>query len=75
MNGIEIKIEKGVPVPSGRLHGDSISAVLRKMEIGDSIIWPANSPRASVSQQSKRCGIKMTSKKMPDGSLRVWRIA
>lgn len=41
------------------------------MEIGDSFLWASSFP--NIGNQAKRAGIKVTCRKQPDGSYRIWR--
>jgi hypothetical protein len=68
----KIKIEKGVPLPERhRLHG--ISAIMQKMEIGDSIVIPASS-RSNMKAYANRHKIDITTRAINDKEVRVWRI-
>jgi hypothetical protein len=73
------EIEKGVPVPEkGRPY--KVKYPIAKMEIGDSFVIEAddaktNSRKSYLYALSARAGIRVTTRKQPDGSLRVWRIA
>jgi hypothetical protein len=70
----DLKIEKGIAIPmraTERIYPFNI------MEIGDSFLIPPSSSKRSQNALSaaKAAGMKATSRKQPDGSVRVWRIA
>lgn len=71
-NEMNIKIEKGVPMPSAGAR--ELRAVLEKMEVGDSIVIDAEL-RASVFSAFMRASIKCKTRVEPDGRYRVWRVA
>jgi hypothetical protein len=75
MNTNEIKIEKGIPFPTrlGCKHrGGKWVDLLRRMEIGDSVLLPIV-VISSVNSLSKRIGMKMRYQKQPDGiTMRCW---
>ena len=65
------RIDKGIPMP-GKFP-------FEKMEVGDSFVIPHTARRASVYIAAKRFaaehGVKFATRKLPDGTLRCWRIA
>lgn len=73
---MELKIEKGVPIQpwgSGLGRGKTV-AVIRQMEVGDSFAVPNDTYR-SMHALFGQNGLKCTTRKQPDGTYRVWRIA
>jgi hypothetical protein len=66
----EFKIEKNIPIP--RRRGGFLQT-MREMEIGDSVLIPLQ-VRNSVSTTAKRLNIELTSKKINDKEVRVWRV-
>ncbi len=69
----KIKIEHGIPAPTGRNYGDVIEAI-RSMKIGDSFLFPAidrNTPYASA----RRLGIKIKMRRVDDDNVRIWRVS
>jgi hypothetical protein len=83
-------IEKTVPLPGRKEYISSPGAraparrwarkyPFRAMEVGDSfLVEPreANRARSAASKWSKRHrGFRFTSRRMPDGDYRIWRIA
>jgi hypothetical protein len=72
---MEIKIEKGLPLPEDKwAQYGLIAAALKQMEIGDSFECTA-SQRAAASQAAHRQGVKVVTRKAANGKCRVWRIA
>lgn len=71
---MEIKIEKGLPLPEQkRAQYGLIAAALKQMEIGDSFECK-ESQRCAASQAAHRHGIKVLTRKTGQGLVRVWRI-
>jgi hypothetical protein len=72
------EIEKGVEMPS--LERAGYKYPLRGLEVGDSFVVPkdklpkSGSISGCLTPQSQRLGIKIITRKQPDGSYRVWRI-
>ena len=66
----EIKIDKGIPMPSLTRYP------FDEMEVGDSFLVPSDN-RTSVSTLVSRNhnGKKFSLRKMTDGTYRCWRIA
>lgn len=70
-----IKIEKGIPIPpKGNRMGGLVGA-MRSLEVGDSLVLPSGSSSNKPYATARDVGIKVTTRKQPDGSIRVWRIA
>ncbi|HOA61602.1 MAG TPA: hypothetical protein PKK57_09610 [Verrucomicrobiota bacterium] len=83
MNTDEIKIEKGVPLPPAKAPGNRYGCwvdVIRRMEIGDSIVVPAPA-MSSIYPSCKRNGWKIRTQSQPFqrgdkiARLRVWLVA
>ena len=74
---MQYQIEKRIVMPeSGNLHRPKteLRLTLEQMEVGDSIaIEPDHGPRAYAGAQ--QIGIKVSVRKFPDGTARVWRVA
>lgn len=66
----ELVIEKGIPLPK---RSGALTSGLRKLQIGDSFLTDKLVPAFSVT--AKRIGIKIASRKQPDGQMRIWRVA
>jgi hypothetical protein len=69
------KIEKGFPIPEQhrqRREG-TLSSVLRLMEAGDSMVVTPKQ-RNGVFAIAHNLKIKLLSRTMDDGTVRVWRI-
>jgi len=75
MNGSNIVIEKGIPLPTRlicRERGGKWVDLLRRMEIGDSFLVPMVAV-SSINSVSKRIGMKLRYQKQPDGiNMRCW---
>lgn len=67
----EIKIETGIPIPTrGALKWEFI----KDLEIGQSFTTGLTL-RMTVANTAKRHGIKITTRKINDSEMRVWRIS
>ena len=76
-DSMDVKIEKGIPPPDGKRQQCGMASVFRKMEVGDSFIWPEtlSQDASSISSNARKNGIQVSSRTQPDGTIRVWRIA
>lgn len=63
-----IKIEKGIPVPSGRTL---LVDALRSMSIGDSFVL---SRKTNVHSSARQIGIKVSFRRISETENRVWRV-
>jgi len=72
VSNMEIKIEKNVPMENDRAKG--VTAILREMEVGDSFVV-AEVKRMGIGTCARQVGIEITTRKQPDGTVRVWRTA
>lgn len=74
----EIKIEKGIEIPSkAGQRGRETKFPFDSMEIGDSFICSSGTIALSSAHyyaKRKHKGFKVTQRKLPDGTCRVWRI-
>jgi len=70
----ELKIEKGVPLPTSR--GGGILTILRLCEVGDSILYKKTQGSAASLAKlvGSEKGWKFTTRKV-DGGIRIWRVA
>lgn len=70
---MEIKIEKGLPIPAKRAGlAESMATTLKKMEIGDS--FECNEQVCgNAKQAAHRHGIKVLTRKLASDKYRVWR--
>jgi hypothetical protein len=77
MNTNEIKIEKGIPLPTRltcRHRGGKWVDLLRSLEIGDSFVVPIL-VLSSLNATSNRIGMKLRYQKQPDGiNCRAWLV-
>ena len=64
------KIENHIPPPVGSEKNTGITAILRKMKVGDSIKVP---PSGSYHSCARVIGIKLVTRS-ENGFLRVWRV-
>jgi hypothetical protein len=65
-----IIIEKGIPLPGKRSSG--LTNTLRGMSPGDSFVLSATH-RNSAFNCAKAAGVKIYTRRLEDGSMRVWR--
>ncbi len=74
---MQYQIEKGVPIPERRkLHAmkTPLRLALDQMEVGDSIVVSReHEPRTHPI--ARGAGIKIATRRQPDGTTRVWRVA
>lgn len=73
----EVKIEKGIPLPSRGGANGNAKYPWRTMEVGDSFLVPAKTPRkfsAHMAQAQRNTGHKFASRTV-EGGCRVWRTA
>ena len=82
---MDIKIDKGIPIPDQNFKGENSKSFLYRkafseMEVGDSFVIEVESPydkmkaRSILHKVSTYSGIKCTTRTMEDDNLRVWRI-
>lgn len=64
-----MKIESGIPIPQ---RGDGLTALLRRMEIGDSIFIAGKRPQQVGTQISGAKPFRFTTRSV-EGGIRVWR--
>jgi hypothetical protein len=71
----EIKLESGIPFPTWpRFGAKGITGVLRSMKVGDSFVTALEN-RTSATSAAPRLNIKVTTRKISETEVRVWRIA
>jgi hypothetical protein len=68
---MDYEIRKGVPIPSGNRQ-KGLTATLRRMEQGDSIVVPADKV-SSMHPCAIQAGVKIMTQKNNDGTFTVWR--
>lgn len=72
-----IKVMKGVPMPHSRGAGEKYP--WRDMEVGDCFDFPPvikrNHAGTAATIAGKRTGRKFATRKLPDGTIRCWRVA
>lgn len=71
-------IERGVPIPPstsgkkrGHKQGGGVRSALHQMSVGDSIVIDQRH-RFSLSGHCERVGVKIVSRSLDDGRVRVW---
>lgn len=69
---MELKIEKGVPMPTPRING--IAAALRKMKKGDSVFIPGGHIGSVINNARQTLGAGHVTARTEEGGIRVWRI-
>lgn len=70
---VKLKIEKGIPVPSDGAK-NHIAYTIRRMQKGDSFVWPKGRVPNGLYATAKAIGMKLTSRKLQNGNSRFWRI-
>lgn len=68
---MNLKIEKNIPIPPRR--GSGIAAILREMQVGDSVLFPRGDGRNARSTFGRFEPKKFCTRSV-DGGIRVWRI-
>lgn len=66
-----LEIEKNVPLPPSN-NGTGLSAVLRSMEIGDSVLVESTKKNRLTAAFAKHAPRKFSQRKQ-EGGIRVWR--
>lgn len=71
-NGTDLKIEKGIPLPEGTRGSGGITAVLRSMTIGDSVLlsnckYPSGYAALALGKGNYACRKEGT-------GFRIWRV-
>ena len=68
---VKMQIDKGIPLPINDLNGPT--AVLRQMDIGDSVLVEKISTREALRIAARINSIKIMTRK-EGGGYRVWRV-
>ena len=69
------KIEKGVPMTApSRDRSGRWKDLLRKMEVGDSVLLESQTQATSIRNTAKRMGMQVRCQQQEDESFRAWRI-
>ena len=69
-----IKIESGIPMPTGGATRDSLRKTVGLMQVGDSVLLDSKQLAYSY-QCAAYHKAKIATRKQNDGKVRVWRIA
>lgn len=73
--GITLKIDRNVPIPPRtRAGNESITSVVRRMQVGDSLLVDRNWAH-SIRACAHAAGIKMVVRRMSEDKARIWRAA
>lgn len=70
------EITSDIPVPEKRRGG--LTAMMRKLEVGQSVGVTGvkhTDLGGTCSNLKRRHGLKFTTRKLEDGSIRIWRLA
>lgn len=67
------KLEHGIPIPERRARAGKWIDLLRSMKVGDSFTIPY-AMRTFPSGVSQRIGVKVTTRKLDEKTMRVWRV-
>tara|TARA_R110000796_G_scaffold31517_5_gene83532 strand:+ start:1811 stop:2029 length:219 start_codon:yes stop_codon:yes gene_type:complete len=70
---MEIKIEKGIPIPHDRYRWGKWTLTLEAMEINDSIVLDTRRLAYEFTASGRRRGFSYKTRKLKDGTVRVWR--
>lgn len=74
----ELKIDKGIPVPTGHCKSKGMTYVLRKMEVSDSMFVAGSTPNRVIGVAARLTPWKFLSRTVTENGVkgvRVWRIA
>lgn len=67
-----VKIDKGIPIPRIRPRNGKWSSTMSTMKVGDSFLYPRKS-RNNLAWMARNTGISITTRKVSDSEVRVWR--
>ena len=69
-----MKIEKNIPISEHGHNGSGhLSKIIRKMEVGDSVVFQDRKKANSFTSSVKRLGYKAVTRKVDNG-IRVWKM-
>lgn len=69
-------IESGVPIPrkgGNKFERTGLMKVLQELQVGDSVVLEEKR-RANAGTAADRLGIKVLTRKVEEGKIRLWRI-
>jgi len=72
---MEIKIEKNIPVPKYTRRRSKYYIVAKEMKVGDSVHGLERKNANSLYSYIAATGGKTVSRKLKDGTFRVWKVA
>ena len=67
-----IKIDKNVPMPESK--GKGITAVLRKLKVGESFVLPIENG-ASIRTLANRIGVRISVRTIDEETIRIWLVS
>ena len=70
---MEFVIEKGVKIAGNKYA--KAEAVIEKLEIGDSFVFPSPSSPSPLYGFAVKIGMKVKAKRISEGQYRIWRVA
>jgi hypothetical protein len=71
---MSVVIEKGVPIPPPAGGKTGLRAILEKLEVGDSFLWPKEKRTGLFNYFRMEQGKKFTSRTVSESEVRVWRV-
>ncbi len=69
-----MEIEKGIPIPNRNKSDYSMSEILRKMAVGDSIVIEKKKS-AGWRSSARSLGIRVATRPVSETETRLWRVA
>ena len=70
---MDIKIEKGIPIPEGRNRWGRWTPTIEAMEVGNSIVLDNRKLAYTFIACGRNRGFSYKSCKLNDGTIRIWR--
>lgn len=68
-----IKIETGIPVPPSQSKNRALYEAVKKMEVGQSFLWPL-AHRNNIGAMGRDLKMKFTTRAVDEITCRVWRV-
>ena len=72
INMTDIKIETGIPLPEKKNSMKGLNEPLKKLQVGDSFLWPSLTG-SGIAGYASSLGIKVITRKQ-EGGVRIWRV-
>lgn len=70
-----MNIETGVPIPPVQSARSELGRLVRKMEVGQSMLCEGEEQAQKVRDAMRSARMKASMRKQEDGRYRVWRVA